>query len=199
MIQISAFTPTVLTSVPDMRYSKIREMDVSNGEGLGISLFVQGCHFHCRGCFNPETWDFSGGKEWNKQVEQQFLHLASKPYINRISILGGEPLCDENVLYVCDLVDKLKYLYPDKKIWVYTGYKYEDIINLSVPFYKQDWNVINRIKLIHMIDVLVDGQFQLENQDLYNEHIVWAGSTNQRVIDVPATLSDDKIHIYNSK
>ena len=199
MIQISAFTPTVLTSVPNMRYSKIREMDVSNGEGLGISLFVQGCHFHCRGCFNPETWDFSGGKEWNKQVEQQFLHLASKPYVNRISILGGEPLCDENVLCVCDLVDKLKYLYPDKKIWVYTGYKYEDIINLSEPFYKQDWNVINRIKLIHMIDVLVDGQFQLENQDLYNEHIVWAGSTNQRVIDVPATLSDGKIHIYNSK
>lgn len=182
-----------------MRYSKIREMDVSNGEGLGISLFVQGCHFHCRGCFNPETWDFNGGKEWNKQVEQQFLHLASKPYINRISILGGEPLCDENVLYVCDLVDKLKHLYPDKKIWVYTGYKYEDIINLNEPFYKQDWNVINRIKLIHMIDVLVDGQFQLENQDLYNEHIVWAGSTNQRVIDIPATLSDGKIHIYNSK
>jgi anaerobic ribonucleoside-triphosphate reductase activating protein len=182
-----------------MRYSKIREMDVSNGEGLGISLFVQGCHFHCRGCFNPETWDFSGGKEWNKQVEQQFLHLASKPYINRISILGGEPLCDENVLYVCDLVDKLKQLYPDKKIWVYTGYKYEDIINLSVPFYKQNWNDINRIKLVHMVDVLVDGQFQLENQDLYNEHIVWAGSTNQRVIDIPATLSDGKIHIYNSK
>ena len=199
MIQISAFMPTVLTSVPNMRYSKIREMDVSNGEGLGISLFVQGCHFHCRGCFNPETWDFSGGKEWNKQVEQQFLHLASKPYVNRISILGGEPLCDENVLCVCDLVDKLKHLYPDKKIWVYTGYKYEDIINLSEPFYKQDWIVINRIKLIHMIDVLVDGQFQLENQDLYNEHIVWAGSTNQRVIDVPATLSDGKIHIYNSK
>lgn len=191
MIQISAFTPTVLTSVPNMRYSKIREMDVSNGEGLGISLFVQGCHFHCRGCFNPETWDFSGGKEWNKQVEQQFIKLASKPYINRISILGGEPLCDENVLFVCDLVVKLKSLFPNKKIWVYTGYKFENIANPIMPLNEQNWITISRTRLIHMIDVLIDGQFQLENQDLYNEHIIWAGSTNQRVIDVPATLKND--------
>ena len=111
-----------------MRYSKIREMDVSNGEGLGVSLFVQGCHFHCRGCFNPETWDFSGGKEWTNEIKNKFLELAGRSYINRISILGGEPLCDENVTDVLLLIKELKTKYPNKNIWLYTGYNFDEII-----------------------------------------------------------------------
>lgn len=165
-----------------MRYSKIREMDVSNGEGLGISLFVQGCHFHCRGCFNPETWDFSGGKEWTNEIKDKFFELAGKPYITRISILGGEPLCNENVAEVNSIIKELRQLYPQKKIWIYTGYKLDDI--LSSGFLKEDENWETRMNTVLNASVLVDGQFQLENQDLFNEHIVWAGSTNQRVINI---------------
>lgn len=106
-----------------MRYAQIRKMDISNGEGIGISLFVQGCHFHCKNCFNQETWDFKGGKEWTPAVEEGFIKLAGKPYIKRISILGGEPLADENVKAVYDLIVHLREIYGDsKEIWLYTGY-----------------------------------------------------------------------------
>lgn len=166
-----------------MRYAKIREMDISNGEGVGISLFVQGCHFHCRGCFNPETWDFNGGKEWTQEIEDKFIELAGKPYVRRISILGGEPLADENVECVFSVVQRLRNTYPDKKIWIYTGYKWEDICNIA----KNVDNELNRLKkfmTVCLADFVVDGQFQLENQDIYNEKIIWAGSTNQRIIKV---------------
>ena len=75
-----------------MRYASIRELDISNGEGVGVALFVQGCHFHCYNCFNPDTWDFNGGKEWTQDTEDKLIELANKPYIKRLSILGGEPL-----------------------------------------------------------------------------------------------------------
>ena len=80
-----------------MRYAQIRSMDISNGEGIGVSLFVQGCPYHCKGCFNKETWDFDGGKEWNIETHSAFIGLVSKPYVKRVSILGGEPLVAENV------------------------------------------------------------------------------------------------------
>lgn len=167
-----------------MRYSSIRKMDVSNGQGIGISLFVQGCHFHCRGCFNPETWDFNGGKEWTKEVEDKFLALANYEYIQRISILGGEPLCDENIETVSALVNKIRVLYPNKKVWVYTGYTWENLV------------VLQKHEFIKDIDVLVDGNFQLDKQDIYNEHIVFAGSTNQRIIDVKKTAQMGKLVLY---
>ena len=205
MIQISAFTPTVLTSVPNMRYSKIREMDVSNGEGLGISLFVQGCHFHCRGCFNPETWDFNGGKEWTKEIEDTFIKLAGKPFIQRVSILGGEPLCPENVIKVSSIISKIRLLYPQKKIWVYTGYKFETLLEDKLAwdyntgeFFYRIQVIQARKEIIRNIDILIDGQFQLDNQDLYNEHIIWAGSTNQRIIDIKKTMENKSIVLFNS-
>lgn len=105
-----------------MRYASIRKMDVSNGAGIGVSLFVQGCPFHCKGCFNQETWDFNGGKEWTKEVEEQFLGLVGQRFVRRVSILGGEPLCDENVGAVRDLITKIKSLYPSVDIWLFTGY-----------------------------------------------------------------------------
>ena len=179
-----------------MRYSLIRKMDITNGEGLGVALFVQGCHFHCKGCFNPETWDFSGGKEWNNVVEQKFFELVNKPYITRITILGGEPLCNENVEKVKDIICKLRKKYPHKKIWVYTGYNYENIM-----FGNKKLDRFSRLrkKTICMVDVLVDGQFELSKQDLFNDYIVFAGSTNQRVIDIKKSLLTGKIEIYNSE
>lgn len=165
-----------------MRYSKIREMDISNGNGIGISLFVQGCHFHCKGCFNQETWDFDGGKPWTTDVEERFLALADKTYIERISILGGEPICDENVSGVFNLIKKIKQKYPNIKIWLYTGYDFSDIVNIKL-IDASCWDILRRSCVLNA-DIVVDGKFQLDKQDLYNEHITFAGSTNQRIINV---------------
>lgn len=155
-------------------------MDISNGSSLGVSLFVQGCHFHCKGCFNTETWDFNGGKEWTDAVENEFLALADHEYIQRISILGGEPLCDENIETVSKLITKIKKLFPTKKVWVYSGYTWEALESLGKTEYIKD------------ADILVDGDFQLEKQDLYNEHIVFAGSTNQRIIDIKGSIENKR-------
>lgn len=165
-----------------MRYSMIRKMDVSNGRGVGISLFVQGCHFHCKGCFNPETWDFNGGKEWTEETEKLFLALADHEYIQRVSILGGEPLCDENIETVSNLINKIKISFPNKTIWVYSGYTWESLV------------ASHKHELIQNADVLVDGNFQLDKQDIYNEHIVFAGSTNQRIIDIKKSIANNELY-----
>lgn len=172
-----------------MRYNKIRKMDISNGEGVGVALFVQGCHFHCEGCFNPETWSFDGGQQWDSTTEKRFLELVNKPYITRVSILGGEPLCDENVEVVDGIVSKIKTTFPDKSIWVFTGYDYEDIVTVT----DIDWYNWRRMGTIRNIDVLVDGKFDISKQDLYNEKIVFAGSYNQRIIDVQKSLQEQKV------
>lgn len=185
-----------------MRYARIRKMDVSNGEGVGISLFVQGCHFHCKGCFNQETWDFNGGKEWTPEIEEQFIQLANKPYIKRISILGGEPLADENVRDVFNLIAQLKFRYPDKKIWLYTGYEWEKIVSESHAIRVEGGDYLSnlyRYGAIVFADIVVDGKFQLDKQDLYNDNIVFAGSTNQRVIDSGASLSNSRIILHNGE
>lgn len=175
-----------------MRYSSIREMDISNGEGIGISLFVQGCHFHCKGCFNPETWDFNGGKEWNDNIERKFLLLADKPYIKRISILGGEPLADENVETVYNLLIKIRTKFNNcKKVWLYTGYKWEDIVRYTNYTIGK-----TRLDIINLTDIIVDGQFQLHNQDLYNKKIVFAGSTNQRIIESHNSIINNSIILH---
>lgn len=145
-----------------MRYAQIRKLDVSNGTGVGISLFVQGCHFHCFNCFNQETWNFDGGKEWTPDVEKRFLELANRPYIKRVSILGGEPLADENVDTVIDLCEKLF----GKTIWVYTGYRKEEI---PASIWK---------KLSPHISYLVDGRY---SDKLRNPQLHFRGSSNQRI------------------
>ena len=106
-----------------MRYASIRDLDVTNGEGVGVSLFVQGCPFHCYNCFNPDTWDFNGGKEWTYEIKQQFLSLIDRPYITRVSILGGEPTAKQNFYRVYELIKEIKERFPSKDIWLYTGNK----------------------------------------------------------------------------
>lgn len=165
-----------------MRYALIREMDISNGIGVGVSLFVQGCHFHCEGCFNEETWDFCGGHEWTKEVEERFFDLINRPYIKRVSILGGEPLAPENLPGVLLLLAKIKTKFPDKTIWLYTGYKWETIQKEEI-----------RYATALCADVVVDGQFDLSKQDLLNEKIVFAGSTNQRIINTRETLKAKEV------
>ena len=166
-----------------MRYAKIRKMDISNGNGIGVSLFVQGCPFHCEGCFNQETWNFSGGKLWTEKTENQFLSLIYRDYIVRVSILGGEPLCDENVECVLNIIKKIKESYPNKEIWLYTGYDFNTILEKgNNPTYDNCWKY--RLECVKNVDVVVDGKFDITLQDLYHEKISFAGSTNQRIIRV---------------
>ena len=179
-----------------MRYAQSRSMDISNGEGVGVSLFVQGCHFHCKNCFNSETWDFNGGKEWNEKVQESFIKLANRPYVKRISILGGEPLAEENLNGVLNLVDKIRLLFPEKNIWIYSGYTWEQIM---CPVVTGDFNpkrdeiIQKRKKIVSQCDILVDGRFVDELKDII---LKWRGSSNQRVIDIQKSLKQNKVILY---
>lgn len=165
-----------------MRYAQIRNMDISNGEGIGVSLFVQGCRFQCKNCFNPETWDFNSGKEWTEEIENKFFELVDRPYIKRISILGGEPLANENVSDVFNLIKKLKVKFPNKDIWIYTGYKIESILNDPL-----------RKKIIEICDVVVDGRYVDKLRDLT---LKFRGSSNQRVILIRPSLVQGEIVLW---
>lgn len=173
-----------------MRYAQITPFEICNGKKAGVSLFTQGCHFRCKGCFNPNTWDFDGGKEWTQEIESKFFDLIDRPYIERVSILGGEPLANENVHDIFDLIVKLRINFPDKKIWLYTGYQFENIVNNSI----KNTETTLRKKNVEMCDVLVDGRYIDEQRDLT---LRWCGSRNQRVIDVKKTLTENKVILYN--
>ena len=169
-----------------MRYASMRSMDISNGEGVGVSLFVQGCHFHCKNCFNQDTWDFSGGKEWNREIEDEFMKLVNRPYIKRVSLLGGEPLADENVLDIMRLINRIKTECPDKKIWCYTGYTWEQIFPIVNPYLNLTQAEMTRQNAVKSCDILVDGRFVDEEKDLSLE---FRGSRNQRIIDVKERIT----------
>ena len=182
-----------------MRYNQIRECDIANGEGIGVALFVQGCHFKCKNCFNPETWDFNGGKEWTLEVEDKFIELASRPYIKRISLLGGECLADENLDGILNLVNKIRLLLPEKTIWLYTGYDFDFLQNkfkeyqyTSFASGADEW--LTRWEIILNCDVLVDGRYIDSQRDIT---LKWRGSKNQRVIDVKKSLENRRIILWN--
>jgi anaerobic ribonucleoside-triphosphate reductase activating protein len=171
-------------------------MDISNGEGVGVALFVQGCNFHCPSCFNQDTWDFNGGKEWTEKTKETFLKLADKPYIKRVSFLGGECLANENLEGVYDVIKDVNELFPDKKIWMYTGYTWESIFNPIVTDnldLERDRLIELRKMIVKMTDVLIDGQYIHEQRDM---NLKFRGSKNQCVIDTKKSLDQGKIVLY---
>lgn len=176
-----------------MRYSSMRNLDISNGEGVGVSLFVQGCPFHCKNCFNSDTWDFNGGKEWTEKTKNKFMELIDRPYIKRVSFLGGECLADQNLDEVLELVKQIRISYPEKSIWLYTGYKIEDIFYPYIINQPMTCEQRKRIDVIRYVDVLVDGEYIDEQKDL---SLKFRGSKNQRVIDVKQSLAQNKIVLY---
>ena len=200
-------------------------MDISNGEGVGVALFVQGCHFHCYNCFNTETWDFNGGKEWTQEVKEKFLELIDRPYIKRVSILGGEPLADENLDGVLDLVteinkrynfqkvdsanpckmvvsevknsDEIRLSFPNKSIWIYSGYKFDEIFSdgiYSGVYLTKDCPGWKRREIVKRCTVMIDGKYIDSKRDITMK---WAGSTNQRVIDIQKTLQQGEIILWD--
>ena len=161
-----------------MRYASIRRLDISNGEGLGVTLFTQGCPFHCKNCFNPETHDFNGGKEYTIDTKNAIVSLINRAQIKRFSILGGEPLIERNKEDMIDLCSSIKEIRPDIKIWVYTGNIFENV--------KDDWYEL----LYNYVDVLVDGPYVDSKRDL---RLKFRGSSNQRVIDIRKSIFEGKV------
>ena len=159
-----------------MRYNKIRKMDIANGPGVRVSVFMQGCSFHCKNCFNPETHDFNGGKEFTDEVIEHILELCDKDYIEGLSILGGEPMHPTNIDGTAKLAKAFKEKFPNKNVWVWSGFLFDK--NLK------DTEAVN------YIDVLVDGQYV---DELHNPLLKWKGSSNQRVIDVQKSLKENKV------
>ena len=161
-----------------MKYNKIRKMDISNGPGVRVSIFMQGCAFHCENCFNKETWDFNGGTDFTEETIKKVLDLCDKDYIVGLSILGGEPMHPNNIDGTTSLAKAFKEKFPNKNLWVWSGYLFDkDLKDKEVLKY---------------IDVLVDGQFI---NNLHNPTLKWKGSANQRVIDVQKSLKNNKICI----
>lgn len=180
-----------------MRYAQIRSMDISNGEGVGVSLFVQGCPFHCKNCFNSDTWDFNGGKEWTEEIKDKFMKLIDRPYIKRVSFLGGECLADQNLDGVLDLIKEIRISFPEKTIWLYTGYTWEQLVYSRMPSgvgkEKEFLNWNRRNEIISNIDICIDGEYVDNLKDLT---LKWRGSKNQRVIDVKQSLTQNKVVLY---
>lgn len=162
-----------------MRYNKIRKMDISNGPGVRVSIFMQGCSFNCKNCFNPETHDFKGGEEFTDETIEKVLKLAEPKYIKGLSILGGEPMHPKNIEGTHWLAKKFKERYPDKTVWVWTGFTFDKELKDKLA--------------LNYIDVLVDGQYVDEKN---NPRLKWRGSENQRVIDVPKSLEENKVVLY---
>ena len=160
-----------------MRYNKIRKMDISNGPGVRVSIFMQGCQFHCKNCFNPETWDFNGGEEFTDDTIKKVLDLCDKSEVKGLSILGGEPMNPTNIEGTTKLAKAFKEKYPEKNIWTWSGYRYEDLKDKEVMKY---------------IDVLVDGNYK---DEFHNPTLKWKGSENQRVIDVKKSMENGEVDL----
>lgn len=178
-----------------MRYARINSLDVTNGEDVGVSVFVQGCSFHCPGCFNTEAWDFNGGKEWTEEVENKFIELLSRPYIKRLTILGGEPLAEQNLPLTRRLLEiATDIILTQKKlmkIWLYTGYTFEDVVSYKSPDYSPE-----RATAVILSDYVVDGKFEIDKQDLTYSVVKYAGSTNQRIIDVQKSIEEERTVLW---
>lgn len=172
-----------------MNYATIKFHDVANGPGVRVSLFVSGCTHHCKGCFNPETWDFGYGKPFTEEVMETILDACDHPYIRGLSLLGGEPFEPQNQAALLPLVTAFKERFPEKTVWCYSGYDYErDMLAGKLG----SWHEVQ--KMLSCLDVLVDGEFQMKNKDL---RLRFRGSSNQRIIDVPKSLAADSVVLWD--
>ena len=163
-----------------MRYNLIRKMDISNGPGVRVSVFMQGCDFHCKNCFNKDTWDFCGGKEFCDKTIDEILELCDKDYIKGLSILGGEPMDPRNIEGTTKLAKAFKERFPNKNLWAWSGFEFDKGLKGK--------------EVLNYLDVLVDGTYK---DELHNPLLKWKGSSNQRVIDVKKSLASNEIVLYD--
>lgn len=167
-----------------MKYAKIKKTDVANGPGVRVSIFVSGCHHHCEGCFNSEAWDFNYGNDFTEDTIQEIIEAMNHDYITGLSLLGGEPFELINQKGLLPLLKKVKEVYPEKTIWAYSGFLYDELKEMDYPETKE---------ILSLIDVLVDGKFV---ESLKDPNLYFRGSSNQRVIDMKKTLKNNKIVLH---
>lgn len=163
-----------------MNYGHIYKNSIVDGPGVRVSLYTSGCRNCCKGCHNPETWDFNFGKLYTEDSEKEILDALNHDYVKGFTLSGGDPLEEESQKVIVNLCRKIKELYPDKDIWCWTGYEYNDLISGG----KKHCEVTD--ELLSYIDVLVVGKFILELRDI-SDNNRWRGSTNQRVVDLKET------------
>lgn len=162
-----------------MNYISMTKAEIANGYGVRIALWVSGCDHHCENCQNPETWDCKAGKPFTYSDFLKLTNELSLPYYDGLTLTGGDPLYPQNIDGIEKLVIDIKEMFPNKTIWCYTGYKFEDVRDLN---------------LIKYIDVLIDGEYVDELRDIT---LPFCGSSNQRIIDIPKTLQSNQIVLYN--
>ncbi|MDE5973830.1 MAG: anaerobic ribonucleoside-triphosphate reductase activating protein [Eubacterium sp.] len=172
-----------------MNYGEIKKNDISNGIGVRTSLFVSGCRHHCKDCFNAQTWDFAFGNAFTEQTMMEILEACEPEWINGLSILGGEPFEPENQRVLLPFLVMFKEKFPDKDIWCYSGFTFEEITGRAKSRAKTDVSA----EMLSLIDVLVDGRFEESKKDI---SLKFRGSSNQRIIDVQKTLSEKRIVLY---
>ena len=161
-----------------MNYLSITKAEVANGNGVRVCLWVSGCQHHCDGCQNPESWNFDNGKPFTPYSLSCLISEINKDYCDGLTLTGGDPLAEPNIVEVTDVVKTVKELFPDKTIWCYTGYDYDSVKTEEIMKY---------------IDVLVDGEFIKSKRDI---SLAWRGSSNQRVIDVKRSLQTGNVVLY---
>lgn len=174
-----------------MNYAKINKNDIANGIGVRVTLFVSGCTHHCKGCFNQEAWDFNYGEPFTAAVENELLEALSPSWINGITLLGGEPMEPSNQRVLMPFLKRVKEKYPEKTIWCFSGYTLEtDLLADS----RARCEVTD--EMLSLIDVLVDGEFVEEQKDI---SLRFRGSSNQRLIDLKATLRIGNVVLWDGE
>ena len=171
-----------------MNYCNIKNCDIADGPGVRVTLFVSGCTNHCKGCFQPETWDFDYGEPFTKETEETLMKLLEPHYIAGLTLLGGDPFEPSNQRSLLPFVKRVRGAYPEKNIWAYSGFTFEE---LTKDGSHPRCEVTD--ELLGLVDVLVDGRFVEEKKDL---RLRFRGSSNQRLIDLKATLAAGEIVLF---
>lgn len=173
-----------------MNYAGIKKLDVANGPGLRVTLFVSGCTHHCKGCFNKETWDFNYGAPFTEATIEEILTELRRPQVAGLTLLGGEPLEHVNQQGLLPLLRRVKAEFPEKPLWCFTGYDFEkDVLGRMVA----EWEETE--EFLSYLDILVDGEFVEEKKDL---NLQFKGSSNQRTIQVPESLKEGRVVLWEA-
>lgn len=185
-----------IKEIVHMNYHNITHDDMLNGSGLRVVLWCSGCEHHCNNCQNPQTWDFDSGISFDKNAKEEIFNALKKGYISGITLSGGDPLACNNLTCILDLVNEIRVLFPNKSIWIYSGYIFESIM---YPVITDDFNIKRdeiikaRRNILKQCDVLVDGRYIDSQRDIT---LKWRGSRNQRVIDLKESFKQKQVVLY---
>lgn len=175
-----------------MRYGAIKKRDIANGPGVRVVLFVSGCTHHCKGCFQPQTWDFNYGEEYTAETEQELIDALVPDFIDGLTLLGGEPFEPENQKVLITLLRRLRKELPQKTVWAFSGYTFEELTGKKESRARCEATD----EMLSLVDVLVDGEFQLDKRNI---SLQFRGSENQRLIDLPQTFQNGEIVWWQDK